>query len=79
MDRAPQDEQIILTDHPQKRHGSLGNNMNIWHSDKIRTRTSRNSKSLKSALPNTLLYMLVLVTTLITKIHGIHPWKYGMA
>ena len=53
--------------------------MNIWHNDKIRTRTWRNSKSLKSALPITLLCKLVLVTTKIIKIHGIHPYKDGMA
>ena len=29
----------ILTDHPQKRHGSLGNNMNIWHKNNDRART----------------------------------------
>ena len=51
--------------------------MNIWHSTKIRTR--RNSKSLKSALPIMLLCKLVVVTTNITKIHGIHPCKDGMA
>ena len=48
--------------------------MNIWHNDKIRTRT-RNSKSLKSALPVALLCKLVLVSTHITKIHGLHLWK----
>ena len=36
-------------------------------------------KSLKSALPITLLCKLVLVTTNITKIHDIHPCKDGMA
>ena len=36
-------------------------------------------QGLKSATSRCLVYMLVLVTTLITKIHGIHPWKYGMA
>ena len=75
MDSAPQYYQNILTDHPQKRHGSLGNNKNIWHNNKNRTRTLRNSKSLKS----TLLCMLVLVTTKITKIHGEHPCKDNMA
>ena len=53
--------------------------MNIWHNDKIRTRTQRNSKSLKSASLSKLLCMLVLVTTKITKIHGIHPCKDDMA
>ena len=53
--------------------------MNIWHKNKNRTRTWRNSKSLKSASTITLLCMLVLVTTKITKIHDIHPCKDGMA
>ena len=53
--------------------------MNIWHIDKIRSRTWRNSKSLKSALPNTLLCKLVLVTINITKIHGKHLCKDNMA
>ena len=51
--------------------------MNIWHNDKIRTRTWRNSKSLKSALTNALLCKLVLVTTHITKIHGKNLYKDG--
>ena len=37
------------------------------------------SPSLKSEILRGLLCMLVLVTTEITKIHGIHPWKDGMA
>ena len=36
-------------------------------------------QGLKSAISRGLIYMLVLVTTLITKIHGIHSWKNGMA
>ena len=79
MDRAQQYLQNILTDHAQKRHGSLGNNMNIWHKNNDRAWTWRNSKSLKSATLSKLLCMLVLVTTEITKIHGIHPCKDGMA
>ena len=39
----------------------------------------RRFKSLKSATSRELLCMLVLVTTEITKIHGIHPCKDGMA
>ena len=35
-------------------------------------------QGLKSATSRSLVCMLVLVTTLITKIHGIHPWKDGM-
>ena len=37
------------------------------------------SLSLKSEILRGLLCMLVLVTTEITKIHGIHTWKDGMA
>ena len=37
------------------------------------------SLSLKSEILRGLLCMLVLVTTEITKIHGIHHWKDGMA
>ena len=35
-------------------------------------------QGLKSATSRSLVCMLVLVTTLITKIHGIHHYKYGM-
>ena len=35
-------------------------------------------QGLKSATSRGQVYMLVLVTTLITKIHGIHPYKDGM-
>ena len=37
------------------------------------------SQSLKSETLRSLVCMLVLVTTEITKIHGIHLWKDGMA
>ena len=37
------------------------------------------SLSLKSETLRSLVCMLVLVTTEITKINGIHPWKDGMA
>ena len=36
-------------------------------------------QGLKSEILRGLLCMLVLVTTEITKIHGLHHWKYGMA
>ena len=39
MDRAQHYQQNILTDHAQKWHGSLGNNMNIWHKNNDRART----------------------------------------
>ena len=37
------------------------------------------TKSLKSETLRSLVCMLVLVTTEIKKIHGIHHWKDGMA
>ena len=48
MDRALQDLQKILSDHPQKRHGSLGNNMNIWQYEITDQGLSGNAKSLKT-------------------------------
>ena len=39
MDRAQQYLQNNLTDHAQKRHRSLENNMNIWHKNNDRART----------------------------------------
>ena len=71
--------QNILTEHAQKRHGPLCSNMNTWHKNNIREMTWKNSKSLKSATSRELLCMLMLVTTKITKIHGVHPCKDGMA
>ena len=50
------------------------------HSTKITAVTDLEiTKSLKSETSRSLVCMLVLVTTEITKIHGIHHWKYGMA
>ena len=50
------------------------------HGNKITAdRLGEITKSLKSETLRGLVCMLVLVTTEITKIHGIHPWKYGMA
>ena len=51
------------------------------HSNKITAdkRLGKITKSLKSETLGGLVCMLVLVTTEITKIHGIHHWKYGMA
>ena len=46
---------------------------------KLQQTRTENSQSLKSEILQGLLCMLVLVTTEITKIHGIHPWKDGMA
>ena len=39
MDRAAQYLQNILTDHAQKRHGSLGINMNTCHKNNDRAET----------------------------------------
>ena len=79
MDRAKQYLQNILTNHAQKRHGSLGSNMNTWHKNIDRAMTLNISKSLKSTTLSKLLCMIVLVAKKITKIHGIHPCKDGMA
>ena len=50
------------------------------HGNKITAdKDIENTKSLKSEILRGLLCMLVLVTTKITKIHGLHHWKYGMA
>ena len=51
------------------------------HSNKITAdkRLGKITKSLKSETLGGLVCMLVLVTTEITKIHGIHQWKDGMS
>ena len=51
------------------------------HGNKITADEDREKslKSLKSETLRGLVCMLVLVTTEIMKIHGIHHWKYGMA
>ena len=46
------------------------------HGNKI---TAEITESLKSETLRSLVCMLVLVTTEITKIHGIHHWEDGMA
>ena len=51
--------------------------MNIWHHEINRQGLGGNAKSLKSALTSAPLCKLVLVTTHITKIHGLHLWKDG--
>ena len=60
---------------------SMDPSVDTWiHSNKITAVTdSKITKSLKSETLRSLVCMLVLVTTEITKIHGIHPWKDGMA
>ena len=50
------------------------------HGNKITADKDREiTESLKSETLRSLLYMLVLVTTEIKKIHRIHPWKDGIA
>ena len=50
------------------------------HGNKITADKDREiTKSLKSELLRDLLCMLVLVTTKITKIHGLYHWKDGKA
>ena len=55
--------------------------LDTWiHSNKITAdKDSKFTKFLKSETLRGLVCMLVLVTTEITKIHGIHLWKDGMA
>ena len=60
---------------------SMDLSVDTWiHSNKITAETDSGiTKSLKSETSRSLVCMLVLVTTEITKIHGIHLCKYGMA
>ena len=51
--------------------------MNIWQQNN--SRQTEKLQSLKSETLRSLVCMLVLVTTEITKIHGIHHWKDGMS
>ena len=79
MDRAQPYDKIILNEDTQNKHGSLCSIMDTWHKNNSRQRLSQNPEILKSAISRELLCMLVLVTTKITKIHGIHPCEDGMA
>ena len=60
---------------------SMDLTVDTWiHSNKITAETDSGiTKSLKSETSRSLVCMLVLVTTEITKIHGIHLCKEGMA
>ena len=49
--------------------------MNIWPYEITDQGLSGNAKSLKTELTSAPLCKLVPVTTLITKIHGLHLWK----
>ena len=51
--------------------------MNIWPYEITDQGLSGNAKSLKTELPSAPVCKLVLVTTLITKIHGLHVWREG--
>ena len=64
-----------LTEHLQNMHGSLCSIKFTWQQNNSRQGLREITKSLKSETLRSLLCMLVLVTTEITKIHGIHPWK----
>ena len=71
--------QNILTEHHQNMHGSLCSIKLTWQQKYSRQGLGEITKSLKSEILRGLLCMLVLVTTEIPKIHGIHHWKYSMA
>ena len=71
--------QNILREHLQNMHGSLCSIKFTWQQNYSRLGLRENTKSLKSETLRSLVCMLVLVTTEITKIHGIHPCKDGMA
>ena len=79
MDRAQLYPQNILTEYNQKEHGSLRRHMDTWQQNNSRNRLGEITKSLKSETSRSLVFMLVLVTTEITKIRGIHLCKGGMA
>ena len=71
--------QNILTEHLQNMDGSLSSIKLTWQQNNSRQGLREITKSLKSETLWSLVCMLVLVTTLITQIHGIHPCKDGMA
>ena len=79
MDQLQQYLQNILTEHLQNMHGSLCSIKFTWQQNYSRQGLRENTKSLKSEILRGLLCMLVLVTTEITKIHGIHHLKDGMS
>ena len=79
MDQLQQYLQNILTEHPQNKHGSLCSIKFTWQQNYSRLGLREITKSLKSEILRGLICMLVLVTTKITKIHGILPCKDGMA
>ena len=60
-------------------HGSLCSIKFTWQQNNSRQGLGEITESLKSETLRGLVCMLVLLTTEITKIHVIHPWKDGMA
>ena len=78
MDREQPYVQNILTEVSQHMHGSLCSIKFTWQQNNSRQGLREITKSLKSETSRGLVCMLVLVTTEITKIHGIHPCKDGM-
>ena len=79
MDQLQQYLQNIRTEHHQNIYGSLCSIKFTWQQNNSRQGLREVTKSLKSEILRGLLCMLVLVTTEITKIHGLHHWKDGMA
>ena len=79
MDQLQQYIQNILTEHLQNMHGSLCSIKFTWQQNYSRQRLGEITKSLKSETLRSLVCMLVLVTTDITKRHVIHLCIHGMA
>ena len=79
MDREQPYVQNTLIEVTQNMHGSLCSIKFTWQQNNSRQGLAEITKSLKSETLRGLLCMLVLVTTEITKVHGIHPWQDGMA
>ena len=79
MDQLQQYLQNILTEHLQNMHGSLCSIKFTWQNNNSRQGLGGITKSLKPETLRSLVCMLVLVTTEINKIHGIHLCKDGMA
>ena len=79
MDQLQQYLQNILAGHLQNMHGSLYSIKFTWQQNNSRQRLGEITKSLESETLRGLVCMLVLVTTIIKKIHGIHPWNDHMA
>ena len=76
MDRAQLYVQNILTKHTQNKHGSHCRHMDTWQQNNSSNR-QQNSKYLETETSRSLVCMLVLVTTEIKKINGIHLYKHS--